>query len=88
MMHQGPGVVGPAGGISGVRSWSEWSGFASASIAAKELLPIIVATAIWWKGSVVICHCDNEALVAPIKGGYLMFMVCASLRSCTISNCD
>ena len=85
-MRQGPGVVWPAGGISGVRSWSEWPGFAS--IAAKELLPIIVATAIWWKGSAVICHCDNEAVVASIKGGHLMFMVRASLRSCTISNCD
>ena len=27
--------------------WSEWPGFASASIAAKKLLPIIVAAAIW-----------------------------------------
>ena len=53
--------------------WGEWLGFASASIAAKELLPIIVATAIWgpwWKGLVVMCHCDNEAVVASIKGGY------------------
>ena len=43
--------------------WGEWPGFASASIAAKELLPIIVATAIWgpwWKGSVVMCHCDKS----------------------------
>ena len=54
-------------------SWSEWPGFASASIAAKELLPIIVATVIWrpwWKGLVVMCHCDNEAVVASIKMGY------------------
>ena len=53
--------------------WSEWPGFASASIAAKELLPIVVATATWgsaWRGSVVMCHCDNEAVVASIKGGY------------------
>ena len=52
--------------------WGEWPGFASASIAAKELLPIIVAMAIWglwWKGSVVMCHCD-EVVVASIKGGY------------------
>ena len=34
--------------------WSEWPGFASASLAAKELPPIIVATTIWgpwWKHS-------------------------------------
>ena len=50
--------------------WSGWPGFAGASIAAKELLPIIVATAIWgpsWRGATVLCHCDNEAVVAAVK---------------------
>lgn len=39
----------------------------------KELLPIIVAMAVWgqqWVGLVVLCHCDNEGVVAAIKGGY------------------
>ena len=70
VVWSGPGVVGDQWCQV---PWSEWPGFASASIAAKELLPIIVATAIWglgWKGSVVMCHCDNEAVVASIKGGY------------------
>ena len=31
-------------------AWCEWPGFVTASIAAKELLPIIVATAIWGSG--------------------------------------
>ena len=75
MMHQGPGVVGPAGGISGVRSLER---VARVRLAEKELLLITVATAIWgpgWKGSIVMCHCDNEAVVASIKGGY-----CRDLR--------
>ena len=42
--------------------WEDWPAFSKASIAAKELLPIIVALAIWrqqWVGSSVLCHCDN-----------------------------
>ena len=44
--------------------------FAGAFIAAKELLPIIVATTIWgpqWVGASVLCHCDNEAVVAAVR---------------------
>ena len=37
--------------------WSEWPGLASASIAAKELWPILVATG----------HCDNKTVEASIK---------------------
>ena len=36
-------------------------------IAVKELLPIIIAAAIWgkeWRGAQVTCHCDNQAVVA------------------------
>ena len=46
---------------------------AASSIAAKELLPIVLAVAIWgpsWKGLSVLCHCDNQAVVAVLKGGY------------------
>ena len=53
--------------------WSDWPDFLVASIAAKELLPVIVAAAIWgesWQGSVVLCHCDNMSVVAAVKGGY------------------
>ena len=54
-------------------AWEDWPGFAPPSIAVKELLPIIVAAALWgsmWTGSLVQCHCDNEAVVFAIQGGY------------------
>ena len=48
-------------------SWPQsWS---AASISAKELVPIVVAAAIWgphWSGSHVLFHCDNEAVVTVI----------------------
>ena len=53
-------------------AWDDWPGFSTASIAVKELLPIVVAAAVWgeyWFGSTVVCHCDNQAVVAAIKGG-------------------
>ena len=40
------------------------------SIALKELLPIVVAAAIWghsWSGSLVMCHSDNTAAVAQVN---------------------
>ena len=64
---------------SGQVAWCEWPGFSTASIAANELLPIIVATAIWdsdWAGLTVLFHCDNQSVVkggyqvAAVKGGY------------------
>ena len=42
-------------------------------ILAKELLPIVIAAAIWGKhggGCTVLCHCDNAAVVALINAGY------------------
>lgn len=40
----------------------------------QGVLPIIVAAAVWgptWRGATtVLCHCDNEAVVAAVKGGY------------------
>ena len=41
-------------------------------ITAKELLPIVVACAVWgqdWTGKMVRCRCDNAAVVAIIKSG-------------------
>ena len=46
--------------------------FTQKSIAVKELLPIIIAVGTWgrcWKGSTVLCHCDNEAVVSVINKG-------------------
>ena len=41
-------------------------------IAAKELVPIVVAVAIWgphWKGRRVCCYCDNIAVVFALNKG-------------------
>ena len=40
------------------------------SIAEKELVPIILACEVWghtWQGQRVLCHCDNEAVVAGLR---------------------
>ena len=53
--------------------WSQYQDFMGASIVVKELLPIVVAAAIWghlWMGKVVLCHCDNPAVVSAVCGGY------------------
>ncbi len=41
-------------------------------ITAKELLPIVIAAAIWgkaWAGKSILCRCDNEAVVYIINSG-------------------
>ena len=41
-------------------------------ITVKELVPIVVACALWgasWKGTTVRCHCDNAAVVAILRSG-------------------
>ena len=43
------------------------------SIAVKEMIPIIIASAIWgksWKGKLIRYLCDNQAVVAVIKARY------------------
>ncbi len=42
----------------------------SLSIAEKELIPIILACDTWgneWQGKKIICHCDNQAVVACLR---------------------
>uniref|UniRef100_A0A1X7TD39 Reverse transcriptase domain-containing protein n=1 Tax=Amphimedon queenslandica TaxID=400682 RepID=A0A1X7TD39_AMPQE len=44
----------------------------SISIAAKELLPIVVSVAVWgreWAGLRVLSRCDNDAVVACLRSG-------------------
>ena len=46
-----------------------WS---SVHITVKELVPIVVACALWgnqWKGAMVLCHCDNAAVVSIVNSG-------------------
>ena len=36
----------------------------------KELIPILIAALIWgrsWSGQKVLCHCDNQVVVAAIR---------------------
>ena len=43
------------------------------SIAAKELVPVVLASMVWgrsWQGSLVVTHCDNVAVVEVINAGY------------------
>ena len=43
------------------------------SIAAKELTPIVMATALWgnlWRGKIVLVHCDDQAVVEVVNAGY------------------
>ena len=51
-------------------SWPpEWS---AVHITSKELLPIVVACAVWgskWQGCTIRCLCDNAAVVAIIRSG-------------------
>ena len=40
------------------------------SITIKELLPIMVAVVMWgrhWQAQKVLCHCDNQAVVAVLR---------------------
>ncbi len=51
----------------------EWQGvWEDVHITAKELLPIVIACALWgadWRGKTVKCLCDNAAVVAIIRSG-------------------
>ena len=43
------------------------------SIAAKELVPVVLASMPWgsrWQGRLVVAHCDNLAVVEVINAGY------------------
>ena len=42
-------------------------------ITVKELLPIVLAIAMWgrdWQGSSIRCRCDNAAVVAVLRSGW------------------
>ena len=49
------------------------SGIREECITLQELLPIVMACAIWgnqWRGSTVTVHCDNTGAVAVVNSGY------------------
>jgi len=42
------------------------------NIVPKELLPVVLACAVWgrsWRGKTIRCNCDNAAVVAILKSG-------------------
>ncbi len=52
--------------------WESWKGVKDWSIMPKEMLPIVIAAAVWgpqWKGITVRVRCDNMAVVATIQSG-------------------
>ena len=55
------------------------------NITVKELLPIVVACAVWghqWRGSTILCRCDNAAVVAIVKSGSSKDRVAMHLMRC------
>ena len=55
------------------------------NITVKELLPIVVACAVWghqWRGSTILCRCDNAAIVAIVKSGSSKDWVAMHLMRC------
>ena len=56
--------------------WLQWQWSEKAQqwhIAPKELLPVLLACAVWgeeWSGKLIQCHCDNMAVVEVINCGY------------------
>lgn len=56
-----------------------------ASIALKELVPVVVAAALWgaeWSGSYVMCHSDNSAVVAQVNRLHARDPLAAHLLRC------
>ena len=71
-------MASDASGSWGCGAWHQdrwfqiqWdNGTLGLSIAVKELIPIIVAGVVWgrlWTGHRIICHCDNQAVIACIR---------------------
>ncbi len=56
-----------------IKSWFQvqWDATTqNLSIAEKELIPIILACSVWaprWRNTQVICHCDNQVVVACLR---------------------
>ena len=74
-------LTSDASGFWGCGAWHathwfqlEWSpNTQDWNIAAKELLPIVIAAVIWrhlWRGRQVIARCDNAAVVAVLNSRY------------------
>ena len=66
----------------------KWQGLGNTQaldITAKELLPIVLAAAVWgqkWAGSGIIARCDNRAVVAIVNSGTSRESEAMYLRRC------
>ena len=71
-------IMADASGTWGCGAWHHsawfqlrWDNRSQAlHIAEKELIPIILALAVWgmaWAGHQIVCHCDNQVVVACLK---------------------
>ncbi len=66
-------------------SWERLPAAGQWNIMPKELLPIVVATAVWghlWRGMTVLFHCDNMAVVATLRSGSCREPQAMHLRRC------
>ena len=65
--------------------WEDHPSFRDACIAAKELLPIVVAAAAWgasWKGKRIQFNCDNMVVVSVLSSGYCKEKSMAHMLRC------
>ena len=78
------------GGLWLQLQWVPGSRLALASIAAKEFLPILLASIVWgelWQGCTIRCNCDNEAIVQVINGRYARDPLLAHMLRCLFFIC-
>ena len=57
-------------------------------ITVKELLPVVVACALWgshWRSMTVCCRCDNAAVVAILRSGTSKHTLVMHLLRCLFS---
>ena len=63
------------GAFSSAGEWFQYpwpKSWEAVHITAKELLPIVVACALWgqrWQGQSIRCRCDNAAVMAIVNAG-------------------
>ena len=60
------------GAFTSKGEWFQLESWDAVHITVKELLPIVIAVALWrkqWQGKAIWCLCDNAAVVAILRSG-------------------